>query len=103
MLAHSAFHDQLTNLPNRALFVDRLHHALTLARRHSGYQFAVLFIDVDEFKVLNDSLGHARGDELLIEMGRRLTESVREMDSISRAATSKFFKADKTIARFGRR
>ena len=101
MLAHSAFHDQLTNLPNRALFVDRLHHALTLARRHSGYQFAVLFIDVDEFKVLNDSLGHARGDELLIEMGRRLTESVREMDSISRAATSKFFKADKTIARLG--
>jgi PAS domain S-box-containing protein len=100
MLAHSAFHDKLTNLPNRALFVDRLQHALTLARRHYGYRFAVLFIDIDEFKVLNDSLGHARGDEVLIEIGSRLTESVREMDIISRPAFPKLF-ADKTIARLG--
>ncbi len=101
MLAHSAFHDKLTNLPNRALFVDRLQHALTLTRRHTGYKFAVLFIDVDEFKVLNDSLGHAHGDTLLVEIGRRLSDSLRELDSISRPSTPKISAPEKTIARLG--
>src|SRR6266699_1420005 len=64
MLAHSAFHDALTNLPNRALVLDRVRHALALSLRHPSYKFAVLFIDVDEFKVFNDSLGHAAGDEI---------------------------------------
>ena len=84
MLAHSAFHDALTNLPNRALFLDRVRHALALSLRHPSYKFAVLFIDVDEFKVFNDSLGHAAGDALLIQIGRRLTASLRGADTVSR-------------------
>ena len=83
-LDHLSFHDGLTNLPNRTLFLDRLQRAITHSRRHSDFQFAVLFIDIDEFKVFNDSLGHAAGDALLIQIAQRLNISLRGDDTISR-------------------
>lgn len=104
MLAHSAFHDALTNLPNRALFLDRLQHAFVLAKRHANYQFAVLSIDVDEFKVFNDSVGHRQGDELLIEIGKRLAASLRHNDTVSRSLPSESSGSssdDDTLARVG--
>src|SRR5450755_3634032 len=104
LLAHNAFHDGLTNLPNRALFLDRLQHALTLSKRHSNYKFAVLLIDIDEFKIVNDSLGHTAGDELLIKIGQRLKDSVRRADMVSRPRMSGITDSpatDDTLARLG--
>jgi PAS domain S-box-containing protein len=88
MLAHNALHDILTNLPNRNLFLDRVRHVLTLSRRHLSYKFAVLFIDVDDFKVFNDSLGHAAGDALIVQIGRRLAASIRGVDTLSRSVVT---------------
>ena len=104
MLVHHAFHDGLTDLPNRALFLDRLQHVVNLAKRHPSYKFAVLFIDVDEFKLYNDSLGHTAGDQLLIQIGQRLTASLRREDTVSRPSPSLQAEAsadDDTLARLG--
>jgi len=90
MLAHSALYDGLTGLPNRNLFLDRLQHALARSARYSTSQnLTVLFLDVDEFKIYNDSLGRVVGDQLLIQIGRRLTSVLRGADTISRRVVSK--------------
>jgi diguanylate cyclase (GGDEF)-like protein len=88
-LAHQALHDPLTGLPNRALFLDRLGVALERARR-SGTQLAVLFLDFDNFKQINDSRGHAAGDRLLATMGSRLSGLLRPMDTIARFGGDEF-------------
>ncbi|MFZ0128643.1 MAG: sensor domain-containing diguanylate cyclase [Candidatus Dormiibacterota bacterium] len=88
-MAHLAFHDALTGLPNRALFVDRL--GQTLARGGRKIRMtAVLFADLDNFKAVNDSLGHAGGDELLVVIARRLRESLRPSDSAARFGGDEF-------------
>jgi len=100
MLEHNAFYDGLTDLPNRALFSDRLQRALMRARRHTDYKFAVLFVDVDEFKVINDSLGHSAGDQLLLEIAKRLTANFRDTDTLSRPGNS-VLPSEAGIARLG--
>lgn len=84
-----ATHDELTSLPNRALFLDRVRQAVARTNR-SDATFAVLFIDLDNFKVVNDSMGHAAGDELLIEISRRLRECVRVSDTVARFGGDEF-------------
>jgi PAS domain S-box-containing protein len=101
MLEHSALFDGLTDLPNRALFSDRLQHALMRARRHSDYKFAVLFVDVDEFKVVNDSLGHSAGDELLMQVAKRLVANFRDTDMLARSGISDSQTGKDGVARFG--
>lgn len=89
-LLHNAFHDGLTGLANRALFIDHLHLALGRTQRHEAYQFAVLFLDLDRFKTVNDSLGHMAGDHLLVEIARRLESVMRPGDTVSRLGGDEF-------------
>ncbi len=89
-LLHDAFHDALTELPNRSLFLDRLGLALEQSRRHKGISFAVLFLDLDRFKNLNDSLGHSAGDALLVEFAGRLRGCLRPGDTVARLGGDEF-------------
>lgn len=93
-LRYQALHDDLTGLPNRTLLMDRLTGCVLRAARQKDYRFAILFVDLDRFKVVNDSLGHAAGDELLIEFTRRIQSSLRRSDTMSRVDQD-------TIARLG--
>lgn len=88
-LHHLSNRDALTGLPNRAMFMDRLNHALASARRQAS-QFGLLFIDLDQFKSIVDTLGHAAGDSVLEEMGKRLRSCVRESDTLARLGGDEF-------------
>lgn len=89
-LYRAALHDDLTGLPNRTLFVDRLERVMQLSRRNTNHLFGVLFLDFDRFKVINDSLGHAIGDRLLIGVARRIENCLRASDSVARLGGDEF-------------
>jgi diguanylate cyclase (GGDEF)-like protein/PAS domain S-box-containing protein len=89
-LYHDARHDSLTGLPNRVMWMERVEEARSRAQVRLGYQFAVLFIDLDRFKVVNDSLGHLVGDRLLMAIARRLQKQVREPDVLARLGGDEF-------------
>jgi diguanylate cyclase (GGDEF)-like protein/PAS domain S-box-containing protein len=89
-LLHNAFHDALTGLPNRALFMDRLKHSVAQVAKGDGYSFGVLFLDLDRFKVVNDSLGHQIGDQLLTATARRIETCLRPGDIVARLGGDEF-------------
>ncbi len=89
-LLHLAFHDALTGLQNRVAFMNRLRHAINYSKRHSDFLFAVLFIDLDRFKVINDSLGHLNGDQLLLAIANRLELCIRSIDTAARLGGDEF-------------
>lgn len=93
-LRHAAFHDKLTGLCNRDLLLDRLERCIERARRNDDYKFSVLFLDVDRFKEVNDSLGHFVGDQLLVAIADRLQRCLRSSDTLARVESN-------TIARIG--
>jgi len=86
---HASLHDALTGLPNRVLFNDRLEHGIEQAKRH-GWTLAVMFLDLDKFKSINDSYGHEAGDAVLLTIANRLTETTRTDDTISRHGGDEF-------------
>jgi len=87
---HAAFHDALTDLPNRGLLTESLRLVIERAKQQENYEFAVLFLDLDRFKNINDSLGHSIGDQLLIAMARRLESCTREVDMVARLGGDEF-------------
>lgn len=89
-LLHDALHDSLTGLPNRVLFMDRLNLTIERAKRSEDYQFAVLFLDLDNFKDVNDSIGHVVGDQLLIEVAEILKSGLRSIDTLARFSGDEF-------------
>jgi len=101
-LVHDAIHDSLTHLPNRVLLMERLERALARRTRHPEYRFALLFIDLDRFKYVNDSLGHSAGDSLLVLFAERLVRVVRRDDVVTRVVTADVPEHEpNTLARFG--
>jgi diguanylate cyclase (GGDEF)-like protein/PAS domain S-box-containing protein len=89
-LIHDALHDALTGLPNRSLFLEQVDHCLKQSRRMADYMFAVIFLDLDRFKTVNDSLGHVAGDQLLIEFSLRIGQCLRETDALARFGGDEF-------------
>lgn len=98
-LVHQSFHDALTGLPNRSLFLDRVQRAFSHSLRHPEYKFAVLFVDGDDFKKFNDSFGYAAGDEVLVALASRLAGSLRQHQAVARLALMAH--GDDTLARLG--
>jgi len=88
-ILHAALHDALTGLPNRVLFNDRLEHGMEQAKRH-GWTLAVMFMDLDKFKTINDSYGHDAGDAVLLTIAKRLKETTRTDDTVSRHGGDEF-------------
>src|SRR5690349_16825975 len=89
-LIHEALHDPLTNLPNRRLFFNRLEHLMECNKRQPTDQFAVIYLDFDGFKTINDSLGHQAGDQILMAMAKRLKSATRAMDTVARMGGDEF-------------
>lgn len=89
-LKHQARHDFLTNLPNRSIFLERIKSALTRVARHEDYNCAVLFLDLDKFKNINDTYGHKAGDELLVSLARRMQRCLRDIDTVARFGGDEF-------------
>jgi diguanylate cyclase (GGDEF)-like protein len=89
-LTYTSLHDPLTDLPNRVLFLDRLTHAMERAKRNAGKGYAVFFLDLDRFKVVNDSMGHQVGDQLLIETAQRIKACLRKQDTVARLGGDEF-------------
>jgi len=85
-----AFHDTLTHLPNRALFIEHLMMAIKRSKRRPDYRFAVIYLDIDRFKLVNDSLGHGAGDDLLVAFAERIRESLRDTDILARLGGDEF-------------
>jgi diguanylate cyclase (GGDEF)-like protein/PAS domain S-box-containing protein len=89
-ISHQAFHDKLTNLPNRTLFMEHLGMAIKRSKRRDDYHFAVLYLDIDRFKLVNDSLGHSVGDNLLTAFADRIQRSLRDIDTLARLGGDEF-------------
>ncbi len=100
-LRYQALHDPLTSLPNRSLLMDRIKRALERAQRHPQSRFALVFIDLDRFKVINDSMGHLFGDKLLASCGARLNEAIRGLDTLARFGGDEFIVLLEEISSLG--